>query len=758
MRAGRITRSRRPRVSDWILSVSIGCSCALAYLANGFPPHADELGPRVLLFTILAGLFTVSSRLFLHRFLTQHLLTFSRAARLAWILSSLGMGAFLVVVIPLPLPSSAPNWHILELVATGAKGAAAQGSQVALIGLFLGNGSRLPNSEFSMQGEWQSDAGILVSSGHQPASLGWDGFLDDDVVLRLSSDAQSGQAEILWDSEARVVDLYSPQAVSRAFRLPAAGGVDANARLISSRLVVFGADMVSLALGVLAASVWLVTRTSRVRASRVGRWTWLGYALPSLAVWTICLLVFYPGLMTADSIDQWGQFVTWHLDDAHPVFHTLTNWFLTRLWLSPAAVALAQLIAQSLLVGWGLSRLQQWGVRRWHLWMIALSSAFWPVCALTVITLWKDVPYGIAVLALTLCVMEIVCTRGEWLRWRWAWVILGVVAAFVALFRHNGISAALCMLVILILAYRELWRNLVLALLLMVILCVGIQGPLYDALGATRQNWVPLLPLIHQVAAEVASRPALSDQEEQYLSQIRPLGDNWRYSCYSIDPTIWDGHFTMGVIDADPRRFVNQWWSLALRQPSVAIAHIVCSSALVWQITQGQSSFLNATALWIDHGRVATLPDNSYGIHAQSLLPQVEPLLATSLISSFGAGLGWLIWRPALYLYLALASVGVAAIRQKSCKYLLIALPVVIQSATLLFATISQDVRYQYPVYLVVLVLIPLVSIRDVSCAKTMDDYGTMPQDMSNDGIDRSRIAGTETLRSSRRLDPRPAE
>ena len=69
--------------------------------------------------------------------------------------------------------------------------------------------------------------------------------------------------------------------------------------------------------------------------------------------------------MSLDSFEQWHQMTTGRYCDHHPIFHTLTNWLITRLWLSPSTVALVQLLTLAILAAWIIHRLRQWGMPRW---------------------------------------------------------------------------------------------------------------------------------------------------------------------------------------------------------------------------------------------------------------------------------------------------------------------------------------------------------------------------------------------------------
>ena len=112
--------------------------------------------------------------------------------------------------------------------------------------------------------------------------------------------------------------------------------------------------------------LWLVSREASAAAGvphgTSARWAWLGYGLPLLLAGAGYLAVFPPALMSNDSLGQWSQMLSGTYSDVAPAFHTMTNWLITRIWFSPAAVAWTQLLATSLVVAWTLKRLRQWGL------------------------------------------------------------------------------------------------------------------------------------------------------------------------------------------------------------------------------------------------------------------------------------------------------------------------------------------------------------------------------------------------------------
>jgi len=434
----------------------------------------------------------------------------------------------------------------------------------------------------------------------------------------------------------------------------------------------------------------------------------LRYALPCAVVWGTYLLAYWPGVMSYDSIQQWEQMTTGQLNNWHPAFHTMTNWLLTRPWLSPAAVALAQIATLALLVGWTVARISRLGTPSVAAWVVTLLAAFSPLNAIMAVTLWKDVPYSITVLVLTLFVLEIVTSDGKWLDRRRHWIGLGIVAALAALYRHNGPAAALGTLVVLAVVYRQHRWPMVGAASVALILWLGVRGPLYSALDVGSSTWAPYQPLIHQVAAHTVASTPLTDDERAYLDRIQPVGDGWPYSCYWTFPTVGatfrrDALWTM--IQDDRLGLVRVWWRLTRSAPWVNIRHMACASSIIWQVSSPNGGFYS-TAIWVDGDkRVRTIHSNELGLRSQPVLPALRGPLTKWIWMSLSDSLQWLLWRPAIWLYVLLGGVLLISIQTHRWAYLLVAAPVICHSAGLLLTNLGQEARFHYPAHLVGLVV-----------------------------------------------------
>ena len=151
-------------------------------------------------------------------------------------------------------------------------------------------------------------------------------------------------------------------------------------------------------------------------------------------------------------------------------------------------VAFCQILVLGSVAGWTISVFQQYGLSRRMAWVISLLFACWPVNGFMVVTLWKDIPYGISLLALTILVLHIVLTNGGWMLSTRNWITLGLVTFCVAIFRHNGFLPAFATIFILFFLYGNVRRKILSALILSVMLLVLVKGPIYQLLDVQRGN------------------------------------------------------------------------------------------------------------------------------------------------------------------------------------------------------------------------------------------------------------------------------
>jgi hypothetical protein len=717
-------------IFSWLIDGVFGLIIAYIFMLQLFDLGDIKKAKSFLLFLLFFIIGTVSTHFLLikYAFPRGRQQIGSRRKLLLWFAGALLAGIFLAVVYPVSLPATYA-FSNLDIVTTGEKNPRASDSNVTLSTLSGANRQPIDLSTSRFGSLWKLQDGQVVSMNRKPSSgLHFKASPTETYTLKFITNSKSGIVEINWNGKTQNVDLYSQTPGIYTLQL-------SPSRFLLFLLKPYWILVAILnGLGLFVLSVFLITqrwgfpKASQPVSQPVSPWLILVYALPMALVWIVTLLVFWPGLMSFDSLDQWYQMTTGQYNDLHPAFHTFTNWLITRIYLSPATIVLFQILTLSLVIGWGFHLFRKAGIPRWACWIPLILLAISPVNNTLIITLWKDIPYSIAMLGLSLIIFQITITNGEWLQEPYAWLLLGLTAALVSLFRHNGFPVVLACFFILGLVFKTYWRSLLFATLLLLVAFWIIVGPVYKLVkvDTSQDHFLLGIHLLHFFAAYANSRVPLSNEGLAVLERIWPSKDPLPYNCYISDTTATRVS-PEAVVDnlSDLQQVLSK---LIKENPEVAIRHLFCANSIIWEISQPEDGYFFAYELSLYmNNKYYEFKPGQFRIIIHSLLPNIQNLYVNMIETTTI----WPIWRPALYFYLSVFCGIIFASRRRSWKYVLFLLPIIFHSLVLFFINSTQEVRYQYPVYLVSLLSLALIFVN------------RSESDISRDGDEHSALSGS---------------
>ena len=447
---------------------------------------------------------------------------------------------------------------------------------------------------------------------------------------------------------------------------------------------------------------------------------WLRYSLVIFAAVSIYWMAFFPAIMSFDSVAQWNQILMGRFSDYHPAFHTITMWLITRVWESPSIIIFLQILFFSIVSGWGFSILQNdLNIPVKITVVLCAFYAFSLVNGLWVITLWKDIPYSIAIFTVTLMLLKMIISQGRWLERNW--IGFAMVALPITFFRHNGPVVSFGLLIFLLLVYRKQFKYLLAVFLFLIFAWAAIKGPLYsffkvtgvDNADPTRVRYA-MAPVVSLVAAHVVNGTPLALEEQSFIKQLHSE-NNWDsfYTCYSVVSVMDTNNINWDSIYALPGTILRLAYSLTLKDPLVSISNVACRSDFIWDIPQGK----NVTWSLLASIEPLAYPDYFYiyNLNPDFITPLQRPLLPrvgyaiSKYFSYTSAGiLKTIVWRPALYLYAGMISLSLFVIKKRRIEFYLLTVPMLLHTGSIILSAGAQDLRYQYPVYLVFWILIGL--------------------------------------------------
>jgi hypothetical protein len=432
------------------------------------------------------------------------------------------------------------------------------------------------------------------------------------------------------------------------------------------------------------------------------------YSSLLLSTWLLTLLIFWPGIIGDVNIIVTNDFFAGIIADWHPVIYTILLGSIIKITSTASSLLIIQIIALSLIIGFGFSYLEKKGCNKKILWLLTFIIAFMPTNFLSIITLTDDIPYSIALLLLTILILEIIFSNGNWLNKTSHWLLLSAVSLTAILFRYNGIPAIGFSLICLLI-FIPLQRRIIAKVIgLVIILYFIIDGPIFNLIGVTRMAEGQFDNiLLHHISAQINAGTPLNNDQKKYLNSLYPL-DGWEYSCCSNSVMWFKPGFNQELFHKNSGLNRTIALDLLLKNPLVEIKHILCASDMIWNVV-GKCEIKNP---FIDKNHDTIFWTRSYfpEYTENSKIPiLVKPLSETILGIENNSILSLFFWRPAIYLYIAILSTMIFYLRRRKKTIFLVLCPLLGQSIFLFFFNRIQNFRYQYCAILIGLFLIGLI-------------------------------------------------
>lgn len=445
----------------------------------------------------------------------------------------------------------------------------------------------------------------------------------------------------------------------------------------------------SLAVALLIQSILAVNGVTGDRT--VSKKMIIMYALPSLIVWTGYWIAFFPGAMTPDSLAQWDQAHTLDLNNWHPVVYTLLIAFLTNIWDSPAIVTLTQVIIIATIIGYTCYSFDRFKFPKWTIWSLSIIFAISPVNSTYSITIWKDVLYSAFLMLFTLLLIHIVKSNGNWIKGKSHYLLLLLTCLSVIFFRHNGLPVVIISLLVALVLYRHTFKQLGSLIGLVLVIYFVVNGPVFDAMDVKPSDPNEALSIpTQQLATIITEDGYMTDEQREYFNSIFPI-ELWkeRFHPYNTNPIKFSwAEYDRDIIFADTGKYFKNWLQVSIQNPYLALKGFFTHTSLVWQINEPEEpGYTDTYVTNVYYG-------NEFGIENTVISSKITALAAKYLTIT-KEWFSPIIWRPAVYTY-AILLLAIAAYIRTNYKPLLIALPVLLNTAAVMAAIPAQDFRYLY--------------------------------------------------------------
>ena len=448
-------------------------------------------------------------------------------------------------------------------------------------------------------------------------------------------------------------------------------------------------------------------------------------------IFLIALLSFFPGILTNDPVDQINQAQTNNFYHGHPYIVSIFFGTLTTIGGKNGTylVVLVQIIIFSLIWSYSCKTLRKYNnTRKNKIFQVIITIilSIMPLNFLYSITLWKDILYSynfILLITLTYVGMR------ENYKYTKTQIILLVLACIVIMkFRFNGYPIGL--ISIIFLAFMSFMKNkdkkilktfiisfividLIFTLPTKFVNDVTEEGSYSNVLDSTK---------VCLLAAMLNDGLELNDEEKDVINNIMNVDSlKENYNPYNGGTIFYSDDYNdnWGYDENTVLKFREIFNKYAKYHKLAIIKYFEKVNSIWWSIDEkyGMHSVIT-TNDWIhdkENGRYDTKP----------ILKNANKFLTDYTVWTMKTKTRYnLNYRPAVPLIVSLVIVIMFSIKNKNGKYLILAIPMILNIGTYIFLITSQDQRYFYPNFTTEYALILIFGIEFIKTKKLKKAYG----------------------------------
>ena len=316
-------------------------------------------------------------------------------------------------------------------------------------------------------------------------------------------------------------------------------------------------------------------------------WFFLGFSL--VFAWLmVYFYAYFPGSFDWDNLDQWWQIQNSQYDTWHPVFHTLIIALFTKVVNHYGFAVFMQLLLYSLLCGYLLYTMAKWRFPVWGMLLAEFFLAANPQTHRILLFMWKDSALTLFMLLFTVYLIHVWKSGGRWLKKKRNLAVWILVLISISLVRHNSILYTIPFLILAVFFFKEIRRESIISLVLMLAGMWVIQYPVYNLVGASRPSQtyvetvgVPMTILcnIHETAPE-----SLDPEAAEFLAEIGPEKRWDIYEMGNYNSFKFVTNANQVISSTDPLDFLSFTARTAANAPGLSLQAVYQVTRMVWDI------------------------------------------------------------------------------------------------------------------------------------------------------------------------------
>ncbi len=442
------------------------------------------------------------------------------------------------------------------------------------------------------------------------------------------------------------------------------------------------------------------------RADVLARHPWFVTFLCCMLLWSIWLLSEYPGVLTVDSLEQYGQIIGARpLSDHHPYVHTLLIGLLYHIGLgitgdpvhAIAFYSVFQMAACAAITGFLMMTLVRFGLKKGFRYAVLAFFAVYPVNGAYSVTMWKDILFSYVTMLFVTLLVRLVCAKEEGKEriGRSDAVLFVITGVLFSLLRANGFIAYVVTVPFLIVFLKGMRRQQIVLHALVIVIALIVKIPVAGAVLEARGEFVESLSIPVQTVARVyADGDPVSDEMNEVWNRIMDtdkIGETYEPHCADHMKNL----IRLGdakELENNKAPYLKAWFMFGLQHPLSYLRGYIDTTRGYW--------YPDVPNLTI--GFDESIAFNDYGLSGAPVLKGALWLKIREIILKLPGQIplyglpescGMITWTLLLLFGIALVKWGKAAV---ACF-----VPCFAILLTLLMATpVTNEYRYAYPLLL----------------------------------------------------------
>ncbi len=421
-----------------------------------------------------------------------------------------------------------------------------------------------------------------------------------------------------------------------------------------------------------------------------------------VALGILVIVAFNPAITSLDSehcySEAYNIILGKPITDSHPFFYKFLISIPMRINQSISFVIMCQIIFYAAVFVKGVCFLSELGLSRRACWIVFLFGGIAYNSIIQLGTLWKDIPYTISLLWLSILLAQFSLKRKTGLKTSW-YIEFAISCVFVIFVRHGGIIPASLTIVLVALLSKEKKKTAI-CLTSIIILALLIRIPLYKSLHVIddTSKGMKYTGLAADIQYVYHYGGYLDSDAMSIVELAEKDGHNYAPFCE------YNNYWNLSEVEICD--FVAIYIKTFVKNPVLMTKGILVRNNDLWTIVKPEKAILNC---------VARTTESHIMKDASISIPIRKENALTRLLSKINE---WLLqfpfvftlyWRVGLYVTLSIISMLIIAGAQGKKAFLILLpfVPIVTNCLVLMVSCPWVDYRYFWPVFVVSSILLP---------------------------------------------------